>query len=118
MDKTLYLTPILSEKAYGLSQTRNTYVFAVPKSANKHTVARAVSAQFEVTVVKVNITNIAGKPKRTVRKNGRAADGHQSDTHKAYVTLKEGDSMPIFAALEENAAKAEQAAKKDAGKDK
>jgi large subunit ribosomal protein L23 len=111
MDKTLILTPVLSEKAYGLSQTRNTYIFAVAKSANKHTVARAVSAQFEVTVTNVNITNIAGKAKRTTRKGGRSVVGHQSDIHKAYVTLKEGDSLPIFAALEEDAAQAEKAAK-------
>jgi large subunit ribosomal protein L23 len=101
MDKTTILTPIVSEKAYGLSQTRNTYVFAVPKDANKHTVARAVAAQFSVTVANVNITNIAGKAKRTIRKSGRAVNGRQSDTHKAYVTLKDGDSLPIFAALEE-----------------
>jgi large subunit ribosomal protein L23 len=101
MDKTTILTPIVSEKAYGLSQTRNTYVFAVPKDANKHTVARAVAAQFSVTVTNVNITNIAGKAKRTIRKSGRAVNGRQSDTHKAYVTLKDGDSLPIFAALEE-----------------
>jgi large subunit ribosomal protein L23 len=107
MDKTIALAPIMSEKAYGLSQLRNTYVFAVPKDANKHTVARAVSAQFEVTVVNVNITNISGKAKRTVTKKGRAANGRQNDTRKAYVTLKAGDSLPIFAALEEEAAKAD-----------
>jgi ribosomal protein L23 len=106
MDKTIILTPILSEKAYGLSQVRNTYVFAVPKDVNKHTVARAVAAQFGVTVTNVNITNIAGKAKRTIRKSGRAVNGRQSDTHKAYVTLKAGDSLPIFAALEESAAEA------------
>ena len=119
MDKTIVLTPILSEKAYGLSQTRNTYIFGVQKDANKHTVARAVAAQFDVTVTNVNITNIPGKPKRTVRKTGRSVNGYQSDTHKAYVTLKDGDSLPIFAAMEQDAAQAEATAKKDEkGKDK
>lgn len=111
MDKTTTLAPILSEKAYGLSQTRNTYVFAVPKDANKHTIARAVSAQFEVTVTEVNVMNVMGKAKRTVRKNGRAVKGRQSDTRKAYVTLKAGDSLPIFAALEEEVAKSEKVEK-------
>lgn len=109
MDKTLVLTPVMSEKAYGLSQKRNTYVFAVPKEANKHSVARAVSAQFNVTVVDVNVANIAGKAKRTIRKSGRAVAGRQSDTRKAYVTLQQGDSLPIFAALEQEAQEAEQA---------
>lgn len=110
MDKTLLLKPRMSEKAYGLSQTQNVYVFDVPKGANKHSVARAVAAQFEVTVEKVNVTNVKGKTKRTVRKGGRAAAGRQSDTRKAYVTLKAGDSLPIFAAVEEKAEKQERAA--------
>ncbi len=112
MDKSIALAPIMSEKAYGLSQTSNTYVFAVPQGTNKHTVARAVSSQFEVTVTDVNVTNIKGKAKRTVRKNGRAANGRQNDTRKAYVTLKAGDSLPIFAALEEEAKEAEKANEK------
>lgn len=111
MDKSIALAPIMSEKAYGLSQTTNTYVFAVPKEANKHTVARAVSSQFEVTVTDVNVTNVKGKAKRTVRKNGRVSKGRQNDTRKAYVTLKAGDSLPVFAALEEEAKEAEKATK-------
>lgn len=109
--KAIILTPVMSEKAYGLSQTRNTYVFKVPQGANKHTVARAVSAQYDVSVTEVNIANILGKAKRTVRKNGRVAKGRQNDVRKAYVTLKSGDSLPIFAALEAEAAEAEKAEK-------
>jgi len=109
-DKTLNLQPRMSEKAYGVSQTRNTYVFDVPKAANKHSVARAVAAQFEVTVENVNVTNIKGKAKRTVRKGGRAAHGRQSDFKKAYVTLKQGDSLPIFAGVEAAEAKSEKTA--------
>lgn len=107
MDKSIALIPVMSEKAYALSLSRNTYVFAVPKEANKHTVARAVASQFDVTVTNVNVTNIAGKAKRTIRKSGRAVSGRQSDTRKAYVTLKEGDSLPIFAALEQETAETE-----------
>ena len=112
MSKSVILKPRMSEKAYGLSLARNTYVFDVPSDANKHTVARAVAAQFEVTVVSVNVTNVKGKAKRTVRKTGRAAMGRQNDTRKAYVTLKDGDSLPIFAAIEEEAAKSEKIAEK------
>jgi large subunit ribosomal protein L23 len=107
MDKTIILKPRMSEKAYGLSQTTNTFVFDVPAGLNKHNVARAVSAQYEVTVTKVNVVNVKGKSKRTVRKNGRAANGKQNDIRKAYVTLAAGQSLPIFAAIEEEAAKAE-----------
>lgn len=107
MSKETILKPRLSEKAYGLSQTNNTYVFDVPVDANKHTVARAVTAQFEVTVTSVNITNIKGKAKRTVRKSGRAAMGRQNGVRKAYVTLKTGDTLPLFAAIEQETAQAE-----------
>ena len=110
MSKTVTLIPRMSEKAYALSQARNTYVFDVPEDANKHTVARAVSAQFGVIVIDVNTTNISGKAKRTVRKGGRAVKGRQSDIKKAYVTLKEGDSLPLFAAVEEAKAKSEKLA--------
>ena len=109
MHKTIILKPRMSEKAYGLSQARNTYVFDVPEGANKHTVARAVAAQFDVVVTKVNIANIEGKAKRTIRKGGRASTGKQNDIRKAYVTLQAGQKLPIFAAVEEAEAKTEKA---------
>ena len=108
MYKTITLTPRMSEKSYGLSQTSRTYVFDVPAGTNKHTVARAVAAQFDVKVTNVNIANIAGKAKRTIYKGGRAVAGRESDTRKAYVTLAEGNSLPIFAAIEEEEAKVEE----------
>lgn len=115
MSKTTALKPRLSEKSYGLSQTNNTYVFEVESGANKHTVARAVAEQFEVEVTNVNITNVKGKNKRVITKGGRRVSrGDRPDVRKAYVTLAEGNHLPIFAAEEEAAAKAaEEAAKAD-----
>ncbi|HUS26498.1 MAG TPA: 50S ribosomal protein L23 [Nevskiaceae bacterium] len=104
MDKQLTLIPRLSEKTFGLSEVRNTYVFTVPAGANKHTVAGAVAAQFEVTVLNVNITNVKGKPKRSVRKGSRPTMGKRSDIKKAYVTLKEGDKLPFFATEDDDKA--------------
>ena len=100
MDKQMPLKPRISEKTYGLSETNRTYVVDVPKTANKDTVAKAVAAQFGVTVQTVNIINVKGKTVRTVRKGGRAINGKRSDFKKAYVTLKEGDSLPFFAEVE------------------
>jgi len=96
MEKTTLLRPRLSEKTFGLANANNVYVFDVPTDVNKHTVAAAVTAQFEVTVVNVNMTNVKGKAKRTIRKGGRAVSGQQSDRKKAYVTLKEGEKLPFF----------------------
>lgn len=101
MEKTITLRPHLSEKTYGLSGERNVYVFFVPGSANKHTVARAVKAQFEVEVESVNIVNVKGKTKRTTRKGGRAVMGQRSDAKKAYVAVKEGQKLPFFEAAEQ-----------------
>lgn len=101
MSKTMTLKPRISEKAYATSQTRNVYVFVVPNDANKLTVAQAVTAQFGVTVEEVNIMNVKGKAKRTVRKGGRQTQGKDSDFKKAYVTVKAGDSIAIFAAVED-----------------
>jgi large subunit ribosomal protein L23 len=109
MNDAIVLIPRVSEKAYGLSTARRTYVFDVQGANNKHTVARAVESQYGVTVTSVNVTNLKGKAKRTVRKGGRGTVGRTSDVKKAYVTLKDGDSLPIFSAIEEASAKEEKA---------
>lgn len=103
MSKTITLRPRLSEKTYGLSSNR-VYVLEVPGDTNKHSVARAVEAQFEVKVAKVNVTNINGKAKRVISLSGKRqknAEGRRNDLRKAYVTLAEGHSLPFFDAVEE-----------------
>ncbi|MDQ2973130.1 MAG: 50S ribosomal protein L23 [bacterium] len=100
MSKDLFLAPIVSEKVYGLSTTHNRFAFIVPNSSNKHTVARAIEAQYGVEVIKVAIVNKLGKKVRTYR-NKRFTTGSRNDVKKAYVTLKDGHSLPIFAAVEE-----------------
>ncbi|HET8670726.1 MAG TPA: 50S ribosomal protein L23 [Candidatus Saccharimonadales bacterium] len=113
------LKPRISEKVYSLSQTSRTYAVEVPGDANKDTIAKAVSAQFKVTVETVNIVNVKGKAKRTVRKGGRPIMGKRSDIKKAYVTLKEGDKLPFFNDPEEEAKKDKKSEKKtDAKKEK
>lgn len=112
MTKLMPLKPRMSEKAYGLSKERNTYMFVVPKDSNKATIAEAVAVQFDVTVENVNITNIKGKPKRSYRRGGRAVIGKDADIKKAYVRIKDGDHIPVFAAIEEEEAQAEKAAEK------
>ncbi|MEO6513428.1 MAG: 50S ribosomal protein L23 [Candidatus Saccharimonadales bacterium] len=101
MDKSIVLKPRLSEKSYGLSRS-NVYVFDVDGDVNKHSVARAVTAQFDVEVIKVNIANIDGKAARVVSKGGRrVSKGHRNDIKKAYVTLAKDSSLPFFDAAEE-----------------
>jgi large subunit ribosomal protein L23 len=112
MSKTTLLRPRISEKTYALGTTSTVYVFNVPKDANKHTIAAAVQAQFDVTVTNVNVTNVKGKPKRSTRKGGRAISGQRSDSKKAYVTLAEGQKLPFFDEPEADSKADKKAAKK------
>lgn len=105
MSNFIALRPRLSEKSHEQAGRLNVYVFDVPASANKLSVEQAVANQFEVGVAKVNITNLKGKPKRTVRKGSRPVAGKRAGIKKAYVTLKEGAKLPFFEAEEEKAEK-------------
>ncbi len=126
MSKSVILRPRLSEKTYGLSESR-VYVVEVPTTVNKHTVARAIETQFDVKVAKVNMMNVKGKAKRIISVSGKRmvnADGRRNDIKKAYVTLKEGYGLPFFEAIEEEEQKEEnvqkqidKAADKQAAKD-
>lgn len=119
MASFMSLKPRMSEKSYGLSQVNRTYIFDVPSSANKLTVAKAVNAQYDVTVQSVNIANQSGKSKRSyVASRRQYVKGQRSDVKRAYVTLKEGDKLPIFAAEEEQEAKEQKAAEKASKKAK
>lgn len=101
------LTPVLSEKTYAQSE-KGVYVVEVDKSVNKTSVKRAIETQFEVKVKSVNILNTEGKAKRSLSRGGRrVARGRDNDQRKVYVTLKEGFSLPFFAAIEEEEEKAE-----------
>ena len=70
MPKILSLKPMISEKAYALSQDRNTYVFGVGKAANCQQVAEAVATQFKVTVAAVRLSSTPGK-KQSIISRGR-----------------------------------------------
>ncbi|MDB5169271.1 MAG: rplW [Candidatus Saccharibacteria bacterium] len=103
MGKHIVLEPRMNEKTYGLSD-KGVYVFNIANDVNKHSVARAVESQFDVKVTAVNILNVKGKAKRTISLTGKRmknAEGKRPDTKKAYVTLAEGNRLPIFAAIEE-----------------
>lgn len=85
------IRPIVSEKSYDMME-QNRYTFEVHKRANKEQIAEAVSEIFGVTVAKVNTMNVSGKPRR-VRYN----KGLSRSWKKAIVTLKEGDTIDLFA---------------------
>ena len=97
------LKPRMSEKTYAQSEN-GVFVFLVDKNLNKHQIAEAVEKTYDVQVTKVNSVVQKGKEKRVYR-NRKFENGTRSDMKKAYVTLAEGQSIPIFAAVEEAEAK-------------
>lgn len=105
MTKLLILKPRLSEKAYAMSERGNTYVFDVPPSANRHMVADAVTDQYSVEVASVKMAATAPKPLNSYKKRSRNTTAHRAGVRKAYVTLKEGHKLPIFATADEKPAK-------------
>ena len=120
MPLTMPLKPRMSEKSYGQSHGDNTYTFDVPMDANKIEIARSVEAQFEVKVETVRISILKGKQARSIRIGGarKAVSGSRVDTKKAYVKVKEGDSIPVFASIDEAEKKQEKLEKKLAKKTK
>lgn len=98
---SVLITPRVSEKAYGQAGALNTYVFVVPLNTNKIEVKKAVEAEYGVEVLEVNITRTTGKVKKSYRKGGRTIAGQRSDLKKAYVRVKEGQTIPVFAAQEQ-----------------
>ena len=99
--KSLLLKPRMSEKSYAAAESQQTYVFEIPAKVSSEQVAQAVSAQYGVTVLKVKTAKTAGKSRRSFRRSGRSVyRGQSAAVRKAYVRLKEGDKLPIFAAVE------------------
>ncbi|UTX51686.1 50S ribosomal protein L23 [Candidatus Saccharibacteria bacterium TM7i] len=98
---TILVTPVTTEKAYGLSQ-KNIYVFNVPLQANKNEITDAVTSQYGVEVKAIKTLVQSGKAVRYSRgKNRYPGTTHRVDTKKAYVTLAEGSSLALFETPEE-----------------
>ena len=94
--KLIQITPIMSEKAY-VSSTKNVYVFQAPLDANKNDIRAAVESQFYVTVTGIKTLVQDGKSVRFSRGKRRyPGTTTRKDVKKAYVTLKDGDSIKVF----------------------
>lgn len=96
--KEIKLLPHISEKSYALSSS-NVYMFDVDLDVNKHEIRDAVQTQFGVTVTNVRSQVRDGKSKRSARKRSQPVSGKRTDRKLMYVTVKEGDSLPLFEEL-------------------
>ncbi len=90
--RDVILSPVVSEKSYGLID-QGKYTFEVDPRSNKTEIKLAVEKIFNVKVASVNTLNKKGKTRRT-----RFGIGKRKDTKRAIVTLKSG-SIDIFTAV-------------------
>ena len=87
----IIIRPVITEQSMDGTADKK-YVFMVALDANKVEIRQAIEAIFDVTVVKVNTLNVKPKPKRV-----RYQLGKTRTWKKAMVTLKEGDTIELFA---------------------
>ena len=66
----IILRPLVTEKGMHKASRCNAYAFEVSRMAGKDDVRRAVEQLFDVKVVRVNIQNRKGKPRRSRFRSG------------------------------------------------
>lgn len=89
--KDILIRPIITEKSTMSLGDERTYAFEVGIAANKVEIGRAVESFYGVEVEKVRTMIVRGKIKRFGRHFGK-----RRNWKKAYVTLAEGQSLPIY----------------------
>lgn len=82
---------LVSEKATDLQEKQNCYVFSVALTSNKLEIKRAVEKAFNVKVTSVKTIKVKGKSKKLGRFMGK-----RSSWKKAFVSLKEGETIELF----------------------
>jgi len=87
----ILVKPHVTEKAVGMGE-RNVYAFVVRSDATKYLVRDAIKSLYSVTPVKINIVNKAPRQYMS-RKKGRRLT--ETGMKKAYVYLKDGDSISL-----------------------
>jgi len=85
--------PLITEKAMKLS-ANGQYAFDVNPNSNKIEIKKAVEEMYDVNVESVRTVRIKGKVKARMTKKGFIR-GKAPLRKKAYVTLKEGQTIEI-----------------------
>ena len=112
------LQPRITEKSYS-EETKHTYVFRVPLGASKQAIAKAIEEAFEVHVEDVRTLVRKGKKTRFSRgKHAYPGTTFRQDKHIAYVTIKDGEKIPVFDDASERAEEKSSDDKKDSKKSK
>jgi len=89
--KDVLVRPLITEKTTTFLGNDRTYAFEVGISANKIQIKNAIQTYYDVGVERVRTIVMRGKTKRFGRKFGK-----RKNWKKAYITLREGETIPIF----------------------
>ena len=87
----ILMAPVITEKSTAQRAESNKVAFWVDLKANKSDIAEAVEKLFNVKVLDINTMRVPGKVKRTGRNISKGPV-----RKKAYITLREGDRIPLF----------------------
>lgn len=87
----ILIRPLVTEKTAGGLGSDRTYAFEVGLAANKLQVRKAIEDFYGVSVTDVRTIIVRGKNKRWGRHVGK-----RSNWKKAYITVAEGQSLPVF----------------------
>jgi large subunit ribosomal protein L23 len=94
----ILLKPIITEKMTAQGDKLNRFGFYVDRTANKLEIKQAVEKMYNVKVQSVNTQQYTGKVKTRNTTRGMAI-GRVNRSKKAFVTLKEGDSIDFYASI-------------------
>ncbi len=86
---SVILAPHVSEKSTLMSEDANQYAFKVAVDATKPEIKQAVESIFNVVVEDLQVLNVKGKTKRSVRGKIR----RRKNWKKAYVRLEVGHEI-------------------------
>ncbi|MGQ0704376.1 MAG: 50S ribosomal protein L23 [Gemmatimonadales bacterium] len=89
--REVVVRPLITEKSSAAYQNRKEYAFMVHPSANKHQIREALERQFGVHVTALRTMQV----RRREVMRGRIR-GSTTAWKKAIVSLREGESLPIF----------------------
>ncbi len=93
MNPYIIKNPIITEKTVGLAKSKNIYTFEVEKSAAKPQIKEVVEQLYPVTVVNVRTVMVQSSFRKTGKRRMLSPVGR---TKKAFVTLKQGDTIALF----------------------
>jgi len=93
MQSRIIRKPVITEKSYARAQSHNVFTFEVDPSARKDQIKDAIAKLFSVTVIDVRTLCYQSRTKRAGR---RRLPTSTAKTKRAFVTLKEGETITLF----------------------